>query len=60
MCWLLSWCIEITGNEKLDRVFLENALAANGIRTGVLKYRIDTRRAVDRMMLDVGRLSGSV
>ena len=51
------WCIEITGNEKLDRVFLENALAANGIRTGVLKYRIDTRRAVDRMMLDVGRLS---
>jgi len=51
------WSIEITGNEKLDTVFLENALAANGIRTGALKYRIDTRRAVERMMLEIGRLS---
>lgn len=51
------WSIEITGNEKLDTVFLENALAANGIKTGALKYRIDTRRAVDRMMLEIGRLS---
>ena len=51
------WSIEITGNEKLDTVFLENALAANGIKTGALKYRIDTRRAVDRMMLEIDRLS---
>lgn len=51
------WSIEITGNEKLDTVFLENALAANGIKTGALKYRIDTRRTVDRMMLEIGRLS---
>jgi len=51
------WSIEITGNEKLDTVFLENVLAANGIKTGALKYRIDTRRAVDRMMLEIDRLS---
>jgi similar to stage IV sporulation protein len=51
------WSIEITGNEKLDTAFIENALADNGIKTGTLKYRIDTRSVVDRMMLEIGRLS---
>lgn len=51
------WSIEITGNEKLDNAFIENALAENGIKTGALKYSIDTRSAVNRMMLEIGRLS---
>ena len=51
------WSIEITGNERLDTAFLENALAENGIRTGAFKYRIDTRGAVDRMMLEIDRIS---
>ncbi len=51
------WSVEITGNKKLGRTELEAALAQNGISTGMLKYRIDTDKAVTNMMLGIEELS---
>lgn len=51
------WNIEITGNKRLQTVRLEEALARNGIKTGVLKYRIDTDDAVTGMMLEMEDIS---
>lgn len=51
------WCVEITGNKKLQTSQLENALAGNGIKTGILKYRINTDEAIAGMMLDVKDIS---
>ncbi len=51
------WSVEITGNNELGTEFIEDALERNGIRTGVLKYHIDTDSAVDSMMLEIDRLS---
>lgn len=51
------WSVEITGNKKLQISQLENALAQNGIRTGILKYRINTDSAVTDMMLDMKDIS---
>jgi similar to stage IV sporulation protein len=51
------WSIEISGNEELEQAFIEEALAENGIRTGVLKYRIDTDKAVTGMMLRIDKLA---
>jgi similar to stage IV sporulation protein len=46
------WSVEIKGNKTLQTSRLETALAGNGISTGILKYRINTERAVTRMMLE--------
>ncbi|MGI6669429.1 MAG: sporulation protein YqfD [Acetivibrionales bacterium] len=51
------WSVEINGNKKLQTVELEKALARHGVKTGVLKYRIDTNKAVTGMMLDIGDIS---
>ena len=51
------WSVEITGNRELDQDLIEEALAENGIRTGVFKYRIDTDRAVTGMMLRLEKLA---
>lgn len=51
------WSIEITGNKKLQISELESVLAQNGIRTGMLKYRVDTDSAVSGMMLDMDDIS---
>lgn len=51
------WSVEITGNRKLETSQLESALARNGIKTGILKYRINTDGAVAGMMLDMRDIS---
>lgn len=51
------WSVEITGNEKLLTSELEASLAEHGIKTGVLKYRIDTDKAVSNMMIGIEELS---
>lgn len=51
------WSVEITGNKRLQASVLEDALAQNGIRTGVLKYRIDTDNAVTGMLLALKDIS---
>ncbi len=51
------WSVEITGNKQLDTAYIEGVLAYHGIRPGVLKYGIDTSKAVSEMMLDIEKLS---
>ena len=51
------WSVEITGNKELQTGLLEQALARNGIRTGILKYRINTENAVTNMLLDMEDIS---
>lgn len=51
------WCIEITGNKKLQTSQIESALARNGIKTGMLKYRINTDDAVTGIMFDMKDIS---
>ncbi len=51
------WSVEITGNKKLRSAELEDALASNGVKTGMLKYRVDTDSAVSGMMLDMEKLA---
>jgi len=51
------WSVEITGNTTLQSAELEEALARNGIKTGILKFRIDTDSAVSAMMLEMEKLA---
>lgn len=51
------WSVEIKGNKELQTSQLENVLAQHGIRTGVLKYRINTDSAVTGMLLDMKDIS---
>lgn len=51
------WSVEITGNEELSAETLERALAENGVRAGVLKFGINTGRAVTGMMTGVDKLA---
>lgn len=51
------WNVEITGNEKLETSQIEAELARNGIKTGILKFGIDTDSAVSNIMLDMEGLS---
>ena len=51
------WSVEITGNKELETSQLENVLAQHGIRTGVLKYSINTDNAVTGMLLGVKDIS---
>jgi similar to stage IV sporulation protein len=51
------WSVEITGNKELESGYVEKALAENGIRPGVLKYGIDTKKAVAGLMTDIRELA---
>ncbi len=51
------WKVEITGIKELQSSHLEQVLAENGIKSGVLKYRIDTKSAVTNMMLGMEEIS---
>lgn len=51
------WSVEVTGNKKLTTEFIKSALSTNGIKPGLLKYKIDTDKAVEGMMLDIRELS---
>ncbi len=51
------WSVEIAGNEELETTYVESILASHGIKPGVLKYGIDTKKTVSDMMLDMERLS---
>lgn len=51
------WSVEITGNKELETSYIENILSFHGIKPGVLKYGIDTKKAVSDMMLDMEKLS---
>jgi len=51
------WSVEISGNKELTADFLRKALAGNGIKPGVLKYKINADRAVDDMMLNFREIS---
>ncbi len=51
------WSVEITGNKTLQSAELEEALARKGVRTGILKFRIDADSAVTGMMLDMEELA---
>lgn len=51
------WSVEITGNKELEAKIVEDALADNGIRPGVLKFGIDTEKAVTGMMTGIRELA---
>lgn len=51
------WSIEITGNENLKTEYLESILKSKGIKTGVLKYGINTKNVVEELMLELRELS---
>ncbi len=51
------WNVEITGNKKIATAQLEEVLARNGIKTGILKFGIDTDNVVSNVMLDMGDIS---
>lgn len=51
------WVVEISGNKKLETGLLNEKLASLGVKPGILKYRIDTEKVVNDMMLDLHELA---
>lgn len=51
------WDISITGNSDVSTEFILERLKENGIKTGTLKYRIDTDDVAENMMLQVNDLA---
>ena len=51
------WSVEITGNKELEASYVESILSSHGIKPGVLKYSIDTKKIVSDLMLEVEKLS---
>jgi similar to stage IV sporulation protein len=51
------WDISISGNTKIKNEVILQKLAENGIKQGTLKYRINTARTVDNMMLEMNDLA---
>jgi similar to stage IV sporulation protein len=51
------WAIELTGNKELDSRFILEKLENFGIKPGVLKYKIDTDKAVNNMIMEIDRLA---
>ena len=51
------WNVEITGNKELETSYIESMLSSHGIRPGVLKYSIDTKKIVSDLMLGEEKLS---
>ncbi len=50
------WSIEINGNEELPTQIIEEVLSKNGIKTGVLKYRIDSEATVTNIILELSEV----
>lgn len=51
------WTIEITGNEKVETQIILDYLDEIGIRPGVLKYRIDTEKVANSIVIGINQLS---
>lgn len=51
------WSVDISGNKKLETVFITELLDSCDIKPGVLKYTVDTEKAISYMMLNVKELS---
>ncbi|MDP4182096.1 MAG: sporulation protein YqfD [Bacillota bacterium] len=50
------WTIEITGNKKVNSDFILDKLKEAGIKPGVLKYNIDTKKVGSDLMLKIDKL----
>jgi similar to stage IV sporulation protein len=50
------WKIEVIGNKKIDTALIIEKLSSMGVRTGVLKYGINTDKLVSSMMLEIREL----
>ncbi|HOV25438.1 MAG TPA: sporulation protein YqfD [Pseudobacteroides sp.] len=50
------WSIEVVGNEKINTDFILDKLSESGIKQGVLKYKIDTKKVVNDLMLKIDKL----
>ena len=51
------WTIEITGNEKIETQLIIEKTGIHGVKPGVLKYRINSEKVADRIIMDVNGLS---
>lgn len=51
------WAIEIEGNKALEKDVILERLGQTGLKTGVLKYGIDTEKAVNSLMLSLKELA---
>jgi similar to stage IV sporulation protein len=51
------WTVEITGNKKIETGLILDKLAACGVKSGTLKYKVDTDRIVNDMMMDIKDLA---
>jgi similar to stage IV sporulation protein len=50
------WSIEIAGNKKINSEFILEKLSESGIKKGILKYNIDTKKVVSDLMLKIDKL----
>jgi similar to stage IV sporulation protein len=51
------WAVDIKGNKKISSRLIIDKLASYGIKTGVLKYRINTDEVVNDMMVGIKELA---
>jgi similar to stage IV sporulation protein len=51
------WVIELKGNKELDTQFILEKLEGFGIKPGVFKYKINTDKAVNNMIMEIDMLS---
>lgn len=51
------WAIEISGNKEVETRVLLEKLASLGVKPGVLKYKVDPDKIVNKMILDIEELS---
>ncbi len=51
------WDISVAGNSNVSTEFIMERLRENGVRTGALKFRINTDDVVENMMLQINDLA---
>lgn len=51
------WSVDISGNKKLETSYILDAVGSCGIKPGILKYTVDTEKAVSYLMLNLKELS---
>lgn len=51
------WSVDVSGNKKLDTSYILEAVGSCGIKPGILKYSVDTGKAVSYLMMNVKELS---
>lgn len=51
------WTIEITGNENVETQVIIDYLDKIGIRPGILKYRINTEKVANNVVIGINQLS---